>query len=151
LGGAWIGWPGAGGADEAELERVLALHSSSAGYELKPVPISQSEVEGFYQGFCNEIIWPLLHDLQSRCNFVPDYWTNYVSVKQKLLMSRKQRRPAMRRLRNIVRTQDVYWWVKRFLGACGVVAGPHAGATLMLSEFAPAGRDDATPRAEASA
>ncbi|MFO0840139.1 MAG: trehalose-6-phosphate synthase [Phycisphaerae bacterium] len=83
LGGVWIGWPGAGCTDEAELTRLLDDHSRRVGYELKPVPMSQAEIEGFYQGFCNEIIWPLFHDLQSRCNFVPDYWTNYVSVKRK--------------------------------------------------------------------
>ena len=82
-GGTWIGWPGAGCEDASVLTRMLDEHSRSVGYEMKPVPMSQAEVEGFYQGFCNEIIWPLFHDLQSRCNFVPDYWTNYVSVKMK--------------------------------------------------------------------
>lgn len=83
VGGTWIGWPGTGCTDEAELERVLAEHSRGAGYDLKPVAMSQAEIEGFYQGFCNEIIWPLFHDLQTRCNFVPDYWTNYISVKRR--------------------------------------------------------------------
>jgi hypothetical protein len=27
-------------------------------------------------GYRNEIIWPLFHDLQSFCNFVPEYWTS---------------------------------------------------------------------------
>lgn len=83
MGGMWIGWPGAGCTDEAELNRLLHEHGRKAGYDLKAVPMSQSEVEGFYQGFCNEIIWPLFHDLQSRCNFDPDYWTHSVAVEQK--------------------------------------------------------------------
>lgn len=82
-GGMWIGWPGSGCSDEVELERTLDEHSRSVGYELKPAPMSQAEVEGFYQGFCNEIIWPLFHDLQTRCNFVPEYWTNYLAVKRR--------------------------------------------------------------------
>lgn len=45
--------------------------------------MSQAEIEGFYQGFSNEIIWPLFHDLQSFCNFAPEYWTRYLSVKEK--------------------------------------------------------------------
>ncbi len=81
--GLWIGWPGSECTDPDELDRLLAEHGRSAGFELCGVPISQPEVEGFYQGFCNEIIWPLFHDLQSRCNFSPDYWTNYVSVKRR--------------------------------------------------------------------
>lgn len=83
MGGAWIGWPGAGCTDVREIENILNAYGQSVGYEMKPVPLSQAEVEGFYQGFCNEIIWPLFHDLQSQCNFAPDYWTNYVTVKQK--------------------------------------------------------------------
>lgn len=82
-GGTWIGWPGGASTDEAELERVLAERGREVGYELRPVPISQSEVEGFYEGYCNQIIWPLFHDLQSRCNFEPEYWNKYVAVEQK--------------------------------------------------------------------
>lgn len=82
VGGVWIGWPGAGGADESQVAQLLDQHSHDVGYDLKPVPMSQVQVEGFYQGYCNEIIWPLFHDLPSRCNFVPDYWQNYLAVEQ---------------------------------------------------------------------
>ncbi len=81
-GGLWIGWSGAGVDDQAAIGALLAQAGGEAGYELRPVPMSQEQVAGFYQGFCNEIIWPLFHDLQSRCNFVPEYWTNYIAVKQ---------------------------------------------------------------------
>jgi trehalose 6-phosphate synthase len=82
-GGLWIGWPGAAGVDEPTLNGLLADHSRQVGYDLLPVPMSNEEIDGFYQGYCNEIIWPLFHDLQSQCNFVPDYWTQYTLVKQK--------------------------------------------------------------------
>lgn len=36
----------------------------------------------FHQGFCNEIIWPLFHDPQSHCSFVPEYWTAAQKVEQ---------------------------------------------------------------------
>ncbi len=83
VGGTWIGWPGVECTDEAELEHALGEHSLGAGYDLKAVSMSQAEVEGFYHGFCNEIVWPLFHDLQSRCNFVPEYWTTYLAVNWK--------------------------------------------------------------------
>jgi trehalose 6-phosphate synthase len=38
-------------------------------------------------------------------------------------LTKAARRPAMRRLRTIVRKQDVFWWVNRFLSACGVSEG----------------------------
>ncbi len=82
-GGVWIGWPGATTQDAAALNELLSNHSRHTGFDLKPVVMSKEEVEGFYQGYCNEIIWPLFHDLQSQCNFEPDYWTQYIAVKEK--------------------------------------------------------------------
>ncbi len=80
--GYWIGWPGEA-YDEAELARLLASKESSQGYHLIPVSLTQEERRDFYNGFSNEIVWPLFHDLQSRCNFDPAYWRAYVKVNRK--------------------------------------------------------------------
>lgn len=79
-GGLWIGWPGDFASQSALLPELLTQYSRTAGFDLIPVAMSKDEVEGFYQGFCNEIIWPLFHDLQSQCNFVPGYWTQYTTM-----------------------------------------------------------------------
>jgi len=81
-GGIWIGWPGITNADAGELRDVFAEFQKQEGYEIAPVPLSTGDYERFYQGFCNEIVWPLFHDLQSQCNFVPDYWTSSRAVEQ---------------------------------------------------------------------
>jgi len=73
-GGMWIGWPGTAGIEKEELENLLVREGDSAGYELKPVPLTSREVNGYYYGFSNEILWPLFHDLQTRCNMDSDYW-----------------------------------------------------------------------------
>lgn len=80
--GVWIGWHGSTEPNPltAEFEKV----SRKSGYTMHPVNISAEEVDLFYQGFSNEIIWPLFHDLQTRCNFVPDYWKCYLSVNQRI-------------------------------------------------------------------
>ena len=77
-GGLWIGWSGASG--DPELGGMLRDFSKDAGYDLHTVPLSQDEVRDFYQGFSNEVIWPLFHDFQSRCNFQPEYWRTYLEV-----------------------------------------------------------------------
>lgn len=78
-GGVWIGWSGA--ADpELDVESLLADFSEEAGYELCTVPLTEEEVDDYYFGFSNEIIWPLFHDLQSRCRFHPKYWRAYLDV-----------------------------------------------------------------------
>jgi trehalose 6-phosphate synthase len=80
-GGLLIGW--AGMLEEAGLDELLVVGSKNAGYMLKPVELTQDEVEQYYFGFSNEIIWPLFHDLQSRCNFDPAYWNAYQAVNRK--------------------------------------------------------------------
>lgn len=79
-GGVWIGWPGA--AVDAEALALPAL-GAEAGYQVKPVELTQDEAQRFYLGFSNEIIWPLFHDLQSLCNFDPSYWEAYRSANVK--------------------------------------------------------------------
>ena len=45
--------------------------------------LTEAERDGFYNGFSNEVIWPLFHDLQSLCNFDPAYWQAYEAVNLK--------------------------------------------------------------------
>ena len=86
-GGQWIGWLGTTTSketlDEAELLDLLEQGSQQTGYALKPVQLSEEEVKKFYFGFANEILWPLFHDLPSRCNFDPAYWSVYERVNAK--------------------------------------------------------------------
>jgi len=78
--GTWIGWTGTD--RDPEVERLLAAHAEP-GYRLQPVFLTAEEKSGFYCGFSNEIVWPLFHDLQSRCNFEPAYWESYQRVNAK--------------------------------------------------------------------
>ncbi len=80
-GGVWIGWPGTvSEVHVPEMDRVLARAAANTGYAYAPVPLTAHERDAFYLGFSNEIIWPLFHDLQTRCNFDPAYWTVYEQV-----------------------------------------------------------------------
>jgi len=79
--GSWIGWTGTDASPE--IERLLEDYSGENNILLKPVFMSSEERSRFYCGFSNEIVWPLFHDLQSRCNFDPTYWEAYVSVNRR--------------------------------------------------------------------
>jgi alpha,alpha-trehalose-phosphate synthase [UDP-forming] len=80
-GGAWVGWPATFEADG--VAQALAEYSASAGYAITPVMLTEAEVQGYYYGFANEILWPLLHGFETRCNFDPHYWQAYQSANQK--------------------------------------------------------------------
>ncbi len=81
-GGMWIGWPGAA-EDSPDLDSELASAGEGAGYALRSVSLTREEVRNFYEGFSNEVVWPLFHDLQSLCNFDPAYWRTYREVNRK--------------------------------------------------------------------
>lgn len=82
-GGLWIGWPGTSEASGKKLEKVLAGAAQHSGFTLKPVSLTSEEIEKYYFGFANKIIWPLFHDLLSQCKFDPSYWSTYQKVNRK--------------------------------------------------------------------
>ncbi len=79
--GVWIGW--AGTAPGQPFESLVQRAAQQRSYALKSVPLSDDEVKKFYSGFANEIVWPLFHDMPSRCNFEPEYWEMYQRVNRK--------------------------------------------------------------------
>ncbi|MGA1824693.1 MAG: alpha,alpha-trehalose-phosphate synthase (UDP-forming) [bacterium] len=80
-GGLWIGWSGI--STRINLEKLLQATNHDTGYSLKPVNLTEEEIDKYYFGFSNEIIWPLFHDLPSRCNFDATYWDVYQKVNLK--------------------------------------------------------------------
>jgi trehalose 6-phosphate synthase len=80
VGGVWIGWPGCDYGPETD-SALRAECTPDSSFE--PVFLTASEMAHFYNGCCNEIVWPLFHDLQSRCNFNPVHWSVYRDVNEK--------------------------------------------------------------------
>src|SRR5437773_5684790 len=78
--GIWIGWAG---TSQNHVDHLLARASRRRSYTLQAVQLSNEEVAKFYSGFANEIIWPLFHDMPSRCDFDPEYWEFYQRVNRK--------------------------------------------------------------------
>ena len=77
-GGLWVG---SGGTDDSpEIREILKQATGDKPYKYVPLFLTEEEQSKFYEGFSNEIIWPLFHDLQSRCNFDPSYWDFYECV-----------------------------------------------------------------------
>ncbi|KIH77686.1 trehalose 6-phosphate synthase [Geoalkalibacter ferrihydriticus] len=79
--GMWIGWPG---CDEAApLDELVGRFAAEEGYGLGTVPLTQEEVEEYYEGFSNMTLWPLFHDLLGLCQFNPRHWEAYVKVNRR--------------------------------------------------------------------
>ncbi len=74
-GGAWVGWPGTADLeiDPFELE----------GMSLVPVALSAEDVALYYEGFSNDTIWPLYHDVISPPAYHREWWEAYVRVNRR--------------------------------------------------------------------
>jgi trehalose 6-phosphate synthase len=70
--GAWVGWAG---MPDLELAPFTA-----DGIRLLPVPLSASEIQLYYEGFSNDTIWPLYHDVIAPPQFHREWWDAYVTV-----------------------------------------------------------------------
>lgn len=73
--GAWVGWPGAA---ELELEPFDA-----DGIHLVPVPLSEQDIEYYYEGFSNDTLWPLFHDVIAPPAFHREWWEAYRQVNER--------------------------------------------------------------------
>ncbi|MFW6125988.1 MAG: alpha,alpha-trehalose-phosphate synthase (UDP-forming) [Chloroflexota bacterium] len=96
-GGLWIGWRGT--AKEVDTAEPMAIGSRGEGYTLRSVPLTTDEVNLYYYGFSNQVIWPLFHDLQSRCNFDAAYWHAYQEVNGKFAQA----------IADVGRPNDLVW------------------------------------------
>ncbi|MGH2274964.1 MULTISPECIES: alpha,alpha-trehalose-phosphate synthase (UDP-forming) [Microbacterium] len=73
--GAWVGWPG-----KADLE-LDPLEVD--GIFIVPVALSAAEVENYYEGFSNDTIWPLYHDVIAAPRYKRIWWDTYVAVNRR--------------------------------------------------------------------
>lgn len=83
-GGLWLGNPGPSEPEEYDqIREIVEKENKTTGYFLHPIFLTAEEMRFYYEGFSNEILWPLFHDLPSECNFNPIYWGVYQSVNSK--------------------------------------------------------------------
>lgn len=80
--GRWIGWPGeAPAVDAAGRAEVLREMERERGMVSVDLPSSVSR--GFYEGFSNNALWPLLHGLPSRVTHDPSSFEAYRAANER--------------------------------------------------------------------
>lgn len=73
--GAWVGW---GGSADLELEPFDA-----DGMRLVPVSLTQDDLEQYYEGFANDTLWPLYHDVIQPPTYHRQWWDAYQRVNRR--------------------------------------------------------------------
>jgi alpha,alpha-trehalose-phosphate synthase [UDP-forming] len=73
--GAWVGWAG-------RPDLVLDAFDHD-GIRIVPVPLSPEDLENYYEGFSNDTLWPLYHDVIAQPGYHRVWWDSYVAVNQR--------------------------------------------------------------------
>jgi trehalose 6-phosphate synthase len=71
----WVGWGGGLGPARA-LPDIGTLR-------LRPVPLTEDELRGYYEGFANSTLWPLYHDAVEPPVFDRGWWESYRTVNRR--------------------------------------------------------------------
>ena len=80
-GGQWIGWPG-DISKFSESQRQQVRQQLDA-LRCVPVDLSQQEVNRYYEGFSNRVLWPMFHYLLDRIPLHSRDWETYRQVNEK--------------------------------------------------------------------
>jgi alpha,alpha-trehalose-phosphate synthase [UDP-forming]/trehalose-phosphatase len=82
-GGTWVAWgSGNGDTEVVDSHNRVAVPPESPLYSLKRVWLAPSEVDNYYHGYSNQVLWPLCHIALDRVYFRKKFWVDYVNVNQ---------------------------------------------------------------------
>ncbi|NLT02446.1 MAG: bifunctional alpha,alpha-trehalose-phosphate synthase (UDP-forming)/trehalose-phosphatase [Bacteroidales bacterium] len=73
----WVGWPGIHTDDPAEKAHIT---TELAAYGYHPVFLTKEQINLFYEGYSNSVIWPLCHYFYTYIEYEASYWEGYKAV-----------------------------------------------------------------------
>jgi trehalose 6-phosphate synthase/phosphatase len=76
----WIGWPGLE-IEDAEAQKKVT--NKLKDLSLVPVFLNDEEIKRFYEGFSNEVLWPVFHYLSTYAVYDRANWLMYRKVNEK--------------------------------------------------------------------
>jgi trehalose 6-phosphate synthase len=110
-GGAWVGWDGGASGLPRRVEGLEV--------ELCPLELDRPTLAGYYHGFSNRTLWPLLHGLVEQSLFERRWWDPYSSANERF---------AAAALAQVRRRGDALLWVHDYhLMLVPALLRPHAG------------------------
>ncbi|USZ69548.1 trehalose-6-phosphate synthase [Halorussus salilacus] len=76
--GTWVAW-GDGDADREVVgpDDTVSVPPEDPSYDLRRVWLDDAQVEGYYAGYSNQMLWPLCHLDTAKMNPDPEFWQSY--------------------------------------------------------------------------
>jgi trehalose 6-phosphate synthase len=79
--GTWVAWgDGEADADVTDENDEVRMPPETGAYILRRIWLSEEEVEGYYYGYSNRVLWPLCHGGTMKAEYVERYWQRYQQV-----------------------------------------------------------------------
>ena len=75
----WIGWPGINSEDLTEADKK-EISTQLAKRNCYPVFLAKKQVDEFYNGYSNEVLWPFFHSLPVPAKKLDKHWDTYKRV-----------------------------------------------------------------------
>ncbi len=76
----WIGWPGEIDLEVNDPEKVK--NQLKQDFSAVPVFLNKHQINRYYFGFSNKVLWPILHYLPSHCDYDERDWKMYKAVNE---------------------------------------------------------------------
>lgn len=73
----WVGWPGMHLEEGKEKETI---DKQLCEQHFHPVYLSPEQIENFYEGYSNSVLWPLCHYFPNFMQYENNYWDTYEEV-----------------------------------------------------------------------
>ncbi|MGV8136440.1 MAG: bifunctional alpha,alpha-trehalose-phosphate synthase (UDP-forming)/trehalose-phosphatase [Mangrovibacterium sp.] len=80
-GGLWIGWSGIASDDLADNE-IRDIDERLVSEQCVAIHLTKEEINLYYEGFSNNVVWPLFHYFTQYIEYNPLYWEAYMKVNQ---------------------------------------------------------------------
>ena len=78
----WIGWAGVP-SDEIDESTTKEIKNLAYNENCISVPLSEEEIEEYYFGFSNRVLWPLFHYFMEYVDYDENHWKTYKKVNEK--------------------------------------------------------------------
>lgn len=75
----WVGWPGMA-SDDLTDEEALEISKQLKIHNCYPVFLTQKQIDGFYNGYSNDVLWPFFHNLPVTSKRQDHDWVCYQKV-----------------------------------------------------------------------
>ncbi len=73
----WVGWPGMYIDNREERDKINLQMKT---YRFHPVYLTPEQIENYYEGYSNNVLWPLCHYFPSYIHYENKYWEAYKEV-----------------------------------------------------------------------